>query len=46
MAGTCEQRFRLLLDRLARLAFEAEIDEALALPVEYPLAHALPALRT
>src|SRR5262245_13255777 len=39
--GAREQRLRLLLERLARLAFEPEIDEALALPVEYPLAHAL-----
>src|SRR5262249_50611662 len=37
--GALEQALRLLIERLARLAFEAEIAEALALPVEYTLAH-------
>src|SRR5215510_14156609 len=41
LAGTREQRLGLLLQRLARLAFEPEIDEALTLPVEHAFAHAL-----
>src|SRR5262245_63310884 len=41
LAGAREQRLRLLLERLARLAFKPEIDEALTLPVEHPFAHAL-----
>src|SRR6266700_3534308 len=41
MAGMREQRLRLLLERLARLAFECEIDEALVLPVEHAFAHSV-----
>src|SRR5262245_51720382 len=37
--GAIEQALGLLVDRLARLAFEAEIDEALALPVEHSFSH-------
>ena len=37
-----KQLGRLPRQRHARLAFEAEIDEPLALPIEQPLAHAAP----
>src|SRR5262245_14539224 len=37
--GAVEQALRLRLERLARRAFETEIDEALTLPIEHALAH-------
>src|SRR5262245_2468958 len=37
--GALEEALRLHLERLARRAFETEIDEALTLPVEHALAH-------